>query len=54
MLDLISMIMNNGQAGLIDLNLIQKQEVLSAYAGASSMADYCVFMMGATLKWVKT
>lgn len=50
MLDLISMIMNNGQAGLIDLNLIQKQEVLSAYAGASSMADYCVFMMGATPK----
>ena len=50
MLDIISLIMNNGQAGLIDLNLLQEQKVLSAYSGAYSMADYCAFVMSATPK----
>ncbi len=50
LLDMISMIMNNGQAGLIDLNLLQQQKVLSAYSYASSMADYCTFVMGGSPK----
>lgn len=54
MLDMISMIMNNGQAGLIDLNLLQQQKVLSAYAGSSSMADYCTFLMGGSPKGNQT
>ena len=50
MLDMIGMIMSNGQAGLIDLNLLQQQKVLSAYAGSSSMADYCAFIMSGNPK----
>lgn len=50
MLDVISLIMRNGQAGLIDLNLLQQQEVLSASSGSYSMADYCAFVMSATPK----
>ncbi|MDO5663987.1 MAG: insulinase family protein [Bacteroidia bacterium] len=50
MLDIIGLIMRNGQAGLIDLNLLQQQKVLSAYSGAYSMADYCAFVMNATPK----
>lgn len=50
MLDIISMIMRNGQAGLIDINLIQEQKVLYASSGAYSMADYCAFVMNATPK----
>ncbi|WP_430809409.1 MULTISPECIES: M16 family metallopeptidase [unclassified Carboxylicivirga] len=40
MVDLISSILYNGQAGLIDLNLVQKQKVLSAYTGSWFMRDY--------------
>ena len=40
MVDLISSILSNGQAGLIDLNLVQKQKVLSASSGAWFMRDY--------------
>ena len=54
LLDIISLIMNNGQAGLIDLNLIQQQRVLSAYAGLYSMSDYCAFVMGASPKQGQT
>ena len=43
--ELLSYVLNNGQAGLIDLNLIQKQKVLSAYGGASALSDYGVFIM---------
>lgn len=50
MLDIIGLIMNNGQAGLVDLDLLQQQKVLSAYSGAYSMADYCAFVMNATPK----
>ena len=50
MLDIISLVMNNGKAGLIDLNLLQQQKVLSAYSGAYSMADHCAFVMNATPK----
>lgn len=50
MLEMIDMIMNNGKAGLIDLNLIQKQKVLSAGSGANTMSDYTVFTMRGTPK----
>ena len=50
MLDIIGLIMRNGQAGLIDLNLTQQQKVLSAYSGIYSMTDYCAFVMGAVPK----
>lgn len=50
MLDLIAGIMSNGQAGLIDLDLKQKQKVLDAYAYASEQEDYSEFSMGANPK----
>ncbi|MCT4587699.1 MAG: insulinase family protein [Carboxylicivirga sp.] len=40
MVDLISSILSNGQAGLIDLNLVQKQKVLSASSGSWFLRDY--------------
>lgn len=54
MLDIIGMIMNNGKAGLIDLNLLQQQKVLSAYAGSYSMADHCAFVVGGNPKQGQT
>ncbi|MDR2920248.1 MAG: insulinase family protein [Tannerella sp.] len=44
-LDLISYMMYNGKAGLIDLNLVQKQKVLRSYAYANKMADYSIFQL---------
>ncbi len=38
-------ILNNGMAGLIDLNLLQQQKVLSAFGGFSSQPDYSSFML---------
>lgn len=48
--DLCGSIMSNGQAGLIDLNLLQKQAVLSAYAYGGTNHDYGTFQMGGTPK----
>ncbi len=42
---LLSTLLNNGQAGLMDLNLIQNQKVLEAYAFDSELKDYSKFMM---------
>jgi predicted Zn-dependent peptidase len=42
-LDLIAEIFNNGKAGLIDLDLLQKQKVLALGAGAESLVDYGIF-----------
>jgi predicted Zn-dependent peptidase len=50
MLDLISGIMSNGQAGLIDLDLIQQQKVLEAYAYSQEQMDYSQFSMGGNPK----
>lgn len=44
-LDMISQILNNGTAGLIDLNLIKNQKIMSAYATTNIMNDYGVFIM---------
>lgn len=45
LLTLTDMIMNNGKAGLIDLDLIQQQKVLNAFSGAYEMADYSAYIM---------
>ncbi len=50
MLDLISGIMSNGQAGLIDLDLIQQQKVLDAYSSSNEQMDYSEFSMGGNPK----
>ena len=44
MIDLLGMVLNNGEAGLMDLNLIQKQTVLSAGAYGGTNYDYGQFM----------
>lgn len=44
-LNIISEIMSNGKAGLVDLNLNQAQKVLGAGAGAFALSDYSIFMM---------
>ncbi len=43
MMDLFDGLLNNGQAGLIDLNLIKGQKVLDAYCYGDVMKDYSVF-----------
>lgn len=43
---MLSMILTNGQAGLIDLNLNQKQLILSGYAYDSPFNDYSIFGLG--------
>lgn len=59
MVDLISSILSNGQAGLIDLNLVQKQKVLGASSGSWFMRDYGMHIFegkpreGQTLEEVK-
>ena len=43
-------ILNNGQAGLIDLNLNQQQKVLGAYGGTRLQPDYGAFIVGGSPK----
>ena len=45
-----SAILNNGQAGLIDLDLNQQQKVLGAYGGYSGQPDYSTFLVGGSPK----
>jgi zinc protease len=45
MIDLLGMVLYNGEAGLMDLNLIQKQTVLSAGAYGGANYDYGQFML---------
>ena len=42
---LISAMLHNNQAGLIDLDLVQKQKVLEASTGMMNMTDYSGFVM---------
>jgi len=44
---LIDMLLSNSSAGLIDLNLVQKQKVGYAYTYVDEMKDYSTFIMGA-------
>ena len=59
LLNLTGEIINNGKAGLLDVNLVQQQKVLSCYAGTYGMADHNAFVMngrpkqGQTLDQVK-
>ena len=56
---MMDMILSNGAAGLIDLNLVQKQKVLSAQSYVQALKDYSVFKLygepkqGQTLEEVK-
>lgn len=45
MLNLISNMLTNGQAGLIDLDLVKKQKLLGAYAGSYNLKDYSVLLL---------
>ncbi len=45
MVTLVDAILANGQAGLIDLNLVQKQKVLQAYSYVNDLKDYTVQML---------
>jgi predicted Zn-dependent peptidase len=60
MLNLIASIFSNGKAGLIDLDLIQKQKVLNLDAGLETLKDYGLFFFsgqprdGQTLEEVGT
>lgn len=45
MLDLVSQLMNNNQAGLFDIDLKQKYKVLNAYAYNNNMKDYSVWSL---------
>ena len=47
---LIDMILSNSEVGLIDLNLTQKQEVLSAGSYISKYNDYCLHILRGTAK----
>jgi len=47
MLDLISQILNNSQAGLFDIDLKQQFKVLDAYAWDNTMKDYSIWALQA-------
>ncbi len=49
-IDLIAGLLHNGQAGIMDLNLIQKQRVLDANAYAGAQKDYSEFGLRAEAK----
>ena len=59
LLQLVDMILNNAEAGLIDLNLKQKQRVLTAGCSPQGMKDYSIHLFngrpknGQTLEEVK-
>lgn len=44
-LTMISLLLSNGRAGLIDLDLLQKQQVLAGRASTTSMEDFSVFQL---------
>lgn len=54
MADLIGEILNNGKAGLLDLNLNKTQKVTRSFAGADQYKDYGVFELGGTPKQGQT
>lgn len=45
LLNLTEQIIFNGKAGLLDIDLVQPQKVLSCYAGSYGMADYNAFVI---------
>jgi zinc protease len=59
MAKMVDMVLSNGTAGMIDLNLVQKQKVLSASSYVNALKDYSIFKLygepkqGQTLEEVK-
>ena len=49
-LDLIGEILNNGSAGLMDIDLNQSMKLLGSFAGSESLADHGGFIMAGTPK----
>jgi predicted Zn-dependent peptidase len=49
-MEFIDYLLTNGKAGLIDLNLVQKQKVLEASSGVDAMTDYSLFELTGTPK----
>ena len=53
-LQVISQLLYNGKAGLIDLDLNQQQKVLSGYGYPMGLADYSMFILGGVPKQGQT
>ena len=49
-LEFVDYLLTNGQAGLIDLNLVQRQKVLRAGSYSNQMADYSILQLYGTPK----
>ncbi|MBQ8098817.1 MAG: insulinase family protein [Bacteroidaceae bacterium] len=49
-LEVVSQMLSNGTAGLLDLDLNQQMKVLGAYAGSEAMLDHSFFIMGGVPK----
>ncbi|MCB0482304.1 MAG: insulinase family protein [Flavobacteriales bacterium] len=47
---ILSELLSNGKAGLIDIDLVQKQKLLDAYAYSYFLKDYGMFQMYATVR----
>ncbi len=54
MLNMVDYIMNNGKAGLIDLNINKKQRLLGAGSGVYEMSDYQAYVMSGRPKQGQT
>lgn len=50
MMQIAASIMQNGKAGLIDLNLLQTQKLLYSYSYANELCDYSIFYVEGTPK----
>ncbi len=48
LMELMSIMLSNGQAGLIDINLNQQQKVLGAYSSPLRLKDYSLHALAAT------
>ena len=49
-MELIDYMLTNGNAGLIDINLVLKQQILRGGSGVSDLADYSIFELYGTPK----
>ena len=49
-LQVIEDMLNNGTAGLIDLNINQQMKMLEAWGGSETLRDYSAFILGGTPK----
>ena len=47
-LALADLVLNNGRAGLIDLDISQRQLMVRAYSGHDALKDYGIFLLGGT------